>query len=86
MQFRSVITLITLTALSAPLATAAPTEGLDVSERAAEAGRLDVRQFYDGPCSNEECGVNRVNCRSTSKWCVPYPSVSEPQGCTCSSL
>ena len=48
--------------------------------------QLAVRQFYDGPCSNDDCGVNRVNCRAVGKWCVRYPSTSAPEGCTCSSL
>ena len=57
-----------------------------ITVAAPAAGLLTVRQFYDGPCSNEDCGVGRVNCRAVSKWCVRYPSISAPEGCTCSSL
>ncbi|RYP55208.1 hypothetical protein DL768_000202 [Monosporascus sp. mg162] len=75
MQLRSILALVSLMIL--PGAIAAPTQ---------EAEALEARQYYDGPCSNEDCGVNRVNCRASSKWCVRYPSISKPKGCTCSSM
>ncbi|RYO95011.1 hypothetical protein DL764_007753 [Monosporascus ibericus] len=75
MQLRAILALVSLLIL--PGAMAAPTQ---------EAEGLEARQYYDGPCSNEDCGVNRVNCLARSKWCVRYPSITEPKGCTCSSL
>ncbi|KAI0877906.1 hypothetical protein GGS24DRAFT_445482 [Hypoxylon argillaceum] len=47
---------------------------------------LETRQYYDGPCSHTDCGVDRINCRGRSQWCVAYPSFSAPEGCTCSNL
>lgn len=84
MRIRSILISSTIMALAA----AAPAEGrgavaLALAPRFPAVG---PRQFYDGPCANEDCGVDRVNCRAVSKWCVRYPSISEPEGCTCSSL
>ncbi|RYP20782.1 hypothetical protein DL765_002615 [Monosporascus sp. GIB2] len=75
MQLRLILVLTSLAIL--PGTIAAP---------ALEAEGLEARQFYNGPCSNEDCGVDRVNCRARSKWCVRFPSITEPKGCTCSSL
>ncbi|RYP56967.1 hypothetical protein DL769_009782 [Monosporascus sp. CRB-8-3] len=75
MQLRSILALVSLAIL--PRVIAVPTQ---------EGEALEARQFYDGPCSNEDCGVNRVNCRARSKWCVRYPSITEPEGCTCSNM
>ncbi|KAI0535999.1 hypothetical protein GGR58DRAFT_503721 [Xylaria digitata] len=29
---------------------------------------LEARQYYDGPCSHTDCGVNRINCRDRRLW------------------
>ncbi|KAI0428204.1 hypothetical protein F5Y09DRAFT_313679 [Xylaria sp. FL1042] len=58
-----------------------------MNSRAEEpASTLQTRQYYDGPCSHTDCGVNRINCRTISLCCVAYPSFSKPEGCTCSPL
>ncbi|GAW26181.1 hypothetical protein SAMD00023353_2301190 [Rosellinia necatrix] len=65
-------------------ALAVPTE---IGARSAQpAALLETRQYYDGPCSHTDCGVDRINCRDRRLWCVAYPSFDQPKGCTCSPL
>jgi len=42
-------------------------------------------QGYTGPCSNDNCGVNSLQCGN--RLCVPWPSTDPAlrKGCTCSS-
>ncbi|KAK5633999.1 hypothetical protein RRF57_009713 [Xylaria bambusicola] len=77
MQSKIILSLLLSTILAAPA-----TEVVDIR---AENPTL-LEEYYNGPCSNTDCGVNRVNCRASRLWCVKYPSFDMPQGCTCSSL
>lgn len=88
MQSKILLTLLSTAAtLFFSSVTAAPTAGVsDVVGVRAEKPTLEERQYYDGPCSNTDCGVNRVNCRNSGLWCVAYPRFDMPEGCTCSSL
>ncbi|WYZ44954.1 hypothetical protein EsH8_VIII_000270 [Colletotrichum jinshuiense] len=45
-----------------------------------------VSAFYDGPCTDTDCGEARVNCDTEGKVCVPFPfvDVERRKGCTCS--
>jgi hypothetical protein len=78
MQFRTLVALLTLAVV--PSALAAPLDSATTE--------LEARQYYDGPCAHEDCGVERINCRAPEirMWCVRYPSVSQPEGCTCSRM
>ncbi|KAI1496632.1 hypothetical protein F5X99DRAFT_399880 [Biscogniauxia marginata] len=70
MQLRS------LTSVTALLA-------LVVSAMAAPRN-ITPRQYYDGPCSPSNCGASGRVC-SSGYLCVRYPSISAPEGCTCSA-
>ncbi|KAI1187308.1 hypothetical protein F5B17DRAFT_400181 [Nemania serpens] len=71
--------------LGAPAAASPRAEVPDSTPLLSSLG-LGARQYYDGPCSHTDCGAERVNCRDRRLWCVPWPSFSMPEGCTCSPL
>ncbi|KAI0597225.1 hypothetical protein F4775DRAFT_593552 [Biscogniauxia sp. FL1348] len=51
---------------------------------AAPGDTLAARQFYNGPCEVSNCGADGRVC-SPGYVCVRWPSITEPQGCTCST-
>lgn len=83
MHIYSAISFILLAAMPS-FALAAPMVGevdLDASDLVARQGG------YTGPCDDNNCGASGKDCTKTSqRWCTPFPSFKERQGCTCSNL
>ncbi|KAI0008186.1 hypothetical protein F4779DRAFT_618849 [Xylariaceae sp. FL0662B] len=77
MQLHQLTTILALAIMPTALAAPPSSPGAD----------LAARKFYDGPCEHTNCGVEGVDCRATKRaWCVRYPSIDKPEGCTCSHI